>query len=414
MSDGPAIIVDSVSKMYHKRAGMGTLLSMIPGFRPSGSDEFWALKDVSFEVKPGECVGIIGPNGAGKSTILKILSRVTSPTSGTYHVSGRLSSLIEVGAGFHPELTGRENVYLNAAILGMSKKEIETKFDEIVEFAELGEFIDVPVKRYSSGMRVRLGFAVAAHLEPEVLLIDEVLAVGDAAFRKKCLGRTGDVVREGRAVVFVSHNMAAVESLCERVVLIDRGRVTACGAPREVIGRYLQRTSTKRAARVDLSTHPGRGAQYKPVIRGVRLLGLGGEERCQFRMGEAIQFELDLDSGSRRLTAPVVRISVSDGLGQRLCNLFTDQTLPAPIELSGRDTLQCRWQDCRLVPGSYTIKLAVANGSSVLEHIDVIEGAVSFEVLPAPLYGTFNVPSGPRSGVFLPHVSWSVNGKALA
>jgi lipopolysaccharide transport system ATP-binding protein len=201
--------------------------------------EFWALKDVSFEVKRGEVVGIIGRNGAGKSTLLKILSRITAPSAGEVEIRGRVGSLLEVGTGFHPELTGRENLYLNGAILGMKKAEIERKFDEIVAFAEIEKFIDTPVKRYSSGMYVRLAFAVAAHMEPEILVIDEVLAVGDAAFQKKCLGKMGDVAKEGRTVLFVSHNMAAVKRLCKKSIWINHGRIIRFDKTDSTLDDYL-------------------------------------------------------------------------------------------------------------------------------------------------------------------------------
>lgn len=205
------------------------------------ADEFWALRDVSFDVQPGEVIGIIGRNGAGKSTLLKILSRITEPTSGEARIRGRVASLLEVGTGFHPELSGRENVFLNGAILGMTKAEIRSKFDEIVAFAEIEKFIDTPVKRYSSGMYVRLAFAVAAHLEPEILIVDEVLAVGDASFQKKCLGKMKDVSgRDGRTVLFVSHNMAAVKALCDRAVYLAGGQVQGVGEADEMVEDYLQ------------------------------------------------------------------------------------------------------------------------------------------------------------------------------
>src|SRR5437762_615382 len=204
----------------HRISGVSALL---------GDDEVWALREVSFEVKQGEILGIIGRNGAGKSTLLKILSRVTAPTKGELRIKGRIASLLEVGTGFHPELTGRENVFLNGAILGMTKAEIRTKLDEIVAFAEIDTYVDTPVKRYSSGMYVRLAFAVAAHLEPEILIVDEVLAVGDVQFQKKCLGKMGDVAHEGRTVLFVSHNLDAVRSLCPRSILIDHGHLAEDG-----------------------------------------------------------------------------------------------------------------------------------------------------------------------------------------
>lgn len=216
------------------------------------SEEFWALKDISFEVKQGDVIGIIGRNGAGKSTLLKILSRITEPTSGRISLTGRVASLLEVGTGFHPELTGRENIFLNGAILGMSREEVKGKFDEIVSFAEIDKFLDTPVKRYSSGMYVRLAFAVAAHLEPEILIIDEVLAVGDVQFQKKCLGRMDQVARnDGRTVLFVSHNMAAINALCNKAVLLRNGQVQAIGPTAEIAGRYLS-TSGLSASEISL------------------------------------------------------------------------------------------------------------------------------------------------------------------
>jgi lipopolysaccharide transport system ATP-binding protein len=210
-------------------------------------EEVWALKDVSFDIKRGEAVGIIGRNGAGKSTLLKILSRITEPTTGRVTIKGRIASLLEVGTGFHPELTGRENIYLNGTILGMTRQEIKRKYDEIVAFAEVEKYLDTPVKRYSSGMYVRLAFAVAAHLEPEILVVDEVLAVGDAQFQKKCLGKMGDVSKEGRTVLFVSHNMVAVQSLCQKVMLLDKGALVQNGPAKQIVSNYLKYclTSTK-------------------------------------------------------------------------------------------------------------------------------------------------------------------------
>ena len=218
-------------------------------FRPPISEEFWALKDVSFEVKEGEVVGIIGRNGAGKSTLLKILSRITEPTEGRVRIRGRVASLLEVGTGFHPELTGRENIYVNGAILGMTRREISAKFDEIVAFAETEKFLDTPVKRYSSGMYVRLAFAVAAHLEPEILIVDEVLAVGDVAFQRKCLGKMGDVSQNGRTVLFVSHNMQAIRSLCKKAIWLQNGQVYGMGDSTTIVEDYLRaNTGTKRTA----------------------------------------------------------------------------------------------------------------------------------------------------------------------
>jgi len=234
----------------------------------SKSDEtLWALKDVSFEVKQGEVLGIIGHNGAGKSTLLKILSRVTAPTSGEVRVKGRIASLLEVGTGFHPELTGRENIFLNGAILGMTKAEIRSKFDEIVAFAEVEKFIDTPVKRYSSGMYVRLAFAVAAHLEPEILIVDEVLAVGDAQFQKKCLGKMGQISREGRTVLFVSHNMTAIKSFCAEAVLLECGRLTHFGPVTDVVDSYLEKSVNGSETRVWRIPGAAPGNEFVRLLR---------------------------------------------------------------------------------------------------------------------------------------------------
>ena len=263
------------------------------GEAASGEDAtIWALRDVSFEIGEGEIVGVVGRNGAGKSTLLKILSRITEPTEGEARIRGRVGSLLEVGTGFNPELTGRENVYLNGAILGMRKREIDRKFDEIVAFAEIGRFVDTPVKHYSTGMLMRMAFSVAAHLEPQILMVDEVLAVGDAAFQKKCLGRMGDVVREGRTVLFVSHNMTALQNLCSRAILLEKGRVAEDGPAREVVSRYLHEvcTSSVELAWLDPDTAPGND---KVRLRGARIRVEGGTpgESLTVRTPFRLEFE---------------------------------------------------------------------------------------------------------------------------
>jgi lipopolysaccharide transport system ATP-binding protein len=261
----------------------------------SSSEDFWALKDVSFEVKQGDVVGIIGRNGAGKSTLLKILSRITEPTSGRVHLKGRVASLLEVGTGFHPELTGRENVFLNGAILGMSRAEIRQKFDEIVAFAEVEKFLDTPVKRYSSGMYVRLAFAVAAHLEPEILIVDEVLAVGDAQFQKKCLGKMKDVAGHGRTVLFVSHNMQAVSSLCNRAVLIDQGLMLESGHPSSVIANYIKRaigfiSSDREQIWEDPTTAPGND---RIRLRSIKLVAQADDPLQEIHLDTPIRVEVE-------------------------------------------------------------------------------------------------------------------------
>lgn len=378
MNGARAILFEQVSKMYHKRAGSGSVFSMLWGAGRGASDAFWALRDVSFEVGAGERVGIIGPNGAGKSTVLKILSRVTPPTSGRVKVSGRLASLIEVGSGFHPELSGRENVFLNGAILGMTRPEIRARFDDIVDFAELGEFIDVPVKRYSSGMYVRLGFAVAAHLVTDILLVDEVLAVGDAAFQKKCLGRMEAVAREGRTVVFVSHNMVAVEGLCQRALFLRSGRLVADGPTPEVVAQYLLGLQGAGSGlRTDSRTGSGRARITAAELRGARS-GTG-----RIFMGEEAELQVDVEAPQERKNVNVSFVVFSQ-LGVKLFNASTyrqglDVTLAA-----GRNRWTCRLGPLMLRPGTYRIDVAVGDQ----EPMDFLQDALTFEVLPADVLGS--------------------------
>ncbi|MEO5713805.1 MAG: ABC transporter ATP-binding protein [Luteolibacter sp.] len=258
-------------------------------------EEFWALKDVGFEIKQGEAVGIIGRNGAGKSTLLKLLSRITEPTTGRIELEGRVASLLEVGTGFHPELTGRENIYLNGAILGMGRLEIRRKFDEIVEFAEVEKFLDTPVKRYSSGMYMRLAFAVAAHLEPEILVVDEVLAVGDAAFQEKCLGKMGEVSSGGRTILFVSHQMNAVQSLCDRCLLLQQGRLVASGPTAEIIHKYLNKESQELQWRASEADRFGSN-HFKPLsftLVNENLIPFSTDIEARDKIGFLIEGEID-------------------------------------------------------------------------------------------------------------------------
>jgi lipopolysaccharide transport system ATP-binding protein len=264
------------------------------GTESTPSDVIWALRDASFDIKYGEVVGFIGRNGAGKSTLLKILTKITPPTRGCAEIRGRVASLLEVGTGFHQELTGRENIYLNGTILGMSKKEVDRKFDEIVDFSGVERFIDTPVKRYSSGMAVRLAFAVAAHLEPEILIVDEVLAVGDAAFQKKCLNKMQDVRKSGRTVLFVSHNMPAVAMLCSRAILLGAGRVIMDGAPHDVISRYMNSEVGAPPAREwnDPATAPGRDVAK---LRSARVVDASGRTVSSIDVGDDVGIEMVFD-----------------------------------------------------------------------------------------------------------------------
>ncbi|MDQ5846688.1 MAG: polysaccharide ABC transporter ATP-binding protein, partial [Acidobacteriota bacterium] len=317
----PLIKVDSLSKLYQigareapyqtfREAITQTVRAPLNAMRRSrnGRDNsIWALDNVSFDVQAGEVVGIIGRNGAGKSTLLKILSRITEPTAGRVELWGRVGSLLEVGTGFHPELTGRENIFLNGAILGMKRAEIERKFDEIVAFAEVERFIDTPVKRYSSGMFLRLAFAVAAHLEPEILVVDEVLAVGDASFQKKCLGKMSDVAKAGRTVLFVSHNMGAIQGLCERALWLAGGKLVGQGEANQVVAEYMEMVGQ------DIDVQAG-NASAALSIRKVNLRNEKGELTSNFSFGSSMAVEIHYDA-RERIEKPYFWISVSSKFG---------------------------------------------------------------------------------------------------
>jgi lipopolysaccharide transport system ATP-binding protein len=367
-------------------------------------EDFWALRQVEFEVGQGEVLGIIGRNGAGKSTLLKILSRITKPTNGRVELRGRVGSLLEVGTGFHPELTGRENIFLNGAILGMTRREIARKFDAITAFAEIDQFLDTPVKRYSSGMYVRLAFAVAAHLEPEILLVDEVLAVGDQAFQKKCLGKMSEVSRTGRTVLFVSHNMAAVAYLCKRVLLIEQGRLAADGEPGEVTSRYLTSAAGNCHAEYDLASSPGRRKNATPLMHRVSLRNARRELAACFFSGEAliVDFELCLP---RALQAPQIGIGFDNVWGQRVCSVATYLARGALPPLEGRCQVRCQVPELPLLPGTYTLSLSVGHLQDTL--LDQVEHIVALEVLPADFFGNGRLESA-RLGGTLVRSCWSV------
>lgn len=369
---------------------------------PDAADIVWAVRDVSFDVGGGEVVGIIGRNGAGKSTLLKVLAGITGPTVGRALIHGRIASLLEVGTGFHPDLTGRENVYLNGTILGMSKVEIDRKFDEIVAFAEVATFIDTPIKRYSSGMKVRLAFSVAAHLEPEILLIDEVLAVGDAAFQRKCLGRMDAVSREGRTVLFVSHNMSAVEALCPRVVVLDGGRVVFDGETREAIEHYLAQDVGDEAA-VDLRDHPRRRSGMTPTLTGLRLSTADGAPANGYRLDDDIVFEIDLDPGTTRYPSGVLSLALYNRLGQQVCAMKSDIQSPETFVVDGPTRFRCRLERVRMIPGEYTISVAF---SDLRQAVDWIDEVTAIEIRPADVYGTGQA-ARLRGGFIVPHVAWS-------
>jgi lipopolysaccharide transport system ATP-binding protein len=328
---------------------------------PSSNEIFWALRGISFEVKRGEVIGIIGRNGAGKSTLLKILSRITQPTQGRALVNGRIGSLLEVGTGFHPELTGRENIYLNGAILGMKKDEIDRKFDEIVAFAEVEKFISTPVKRYSSGMYVRLAFSVAAHLEPEILLIDEVLAVGDLSFQQKCLHRLKTLTSKGMTILLVSHNMTAIQSSCKRAIYLDNGEVASSGETLDVIKVYqqaLQRTNGYQNADHLPEDNSQREENKNVSIVGFEMSGEDGIPRSEFKFGESIQIRIDLHA-KQRIKHPMINFGIRRGDGVVVCN-FNNWYDNFKIDyIKGLCTLEGWLPPLRLVPEFYEIHVLV-------------------------------------------------------
>jgi lipopolysaccharide transport system ATP-binding protein len=351
------------------------------------SEEFWALKDVSFEVKQGDVVGIIGRNGAGKSTLLKILSRITEPTRGRIQIDGRVACLLEVGTGFHPELTGRENIFLNGAILGMTKVEIKKKFDEIVAFSEIEKFLDTPVKRYSSGMYVRLAFAVAAHLEPEILVVDEVLAVGDVEFQKKCLGKMHDVAGQGRTVIFVSHNMAAVRQLTQKAILINKGSVLYTGLTQDAVERYEQMDVDSHEGVYDCDNLHRPNCELTGAVR-FTALQFHPSQYQTFRYDENISFlarlRAERDASKFRMSLTIYRSDdtpVGSVFGaESLCmsageDLELTMTVPNP----------------RLAPGHYHIATAIGTGNHTtgLKEFDIVLDVLHFEVLaPEGVDGT--------------------------
>lgn len=385
------------------QAASRSVSRMRDGKRVSAEREIlYALRDVSFEVSRGDVLGVIGRNGAGKSTLLKILSRITEPTSGRARIRGRVGSLLEVGTGFHGELTGRENVYLNGAILGMKRADIDRRFDEIVDFAEVSRFLDTPVKRYSSGMTVRLAFAVAAHLEPEILLIDEVLAVGDVAFQRKCIGKMTEVASEGRTVLFVSHNMAIMQALCKRGLFLERGGVHTDGTIEEAVSGYLR--SVEQSASENLLERTdtrgwGEVRLAEVVISGGvgdELLATGRPARFEFRT------ETPFDTGvERRLS---LAFTIFNHIGQPVATLRSDGHGPADtIAPDPHGSFVCELEALPLVPGRYRIDVEI-QGRSYLQ--DGVEGAASFDVEQGTLEGR-PVAGGTPGDVALAH-RWTV------
>jgi lipopolysaccharide transport system ATP-binding protein len=362
-------------------------------------EEFWALKDVSFEVKQGDRIGIIGRNGAGKSTLLKALSRIIEPTKGRISLRGRVASLLEVGTGFHPELTGRENIYLNGAILGMTKAEIRRKFDEIVDFAEVEKFLDTPVKRYSSGMYVRLAFAVAAHLEPEILIVDEVLAVGDIEFQKKCLGRMKNVASEGRTILFVSHQMSAVNHLCSSGLVLNKGQVAFFGKTESAIKHYLDLSVQTQQNESD-NLQSFRPTWANALITSIRILDASDREQNSFPLGADITFEMTFTaSEENRLKSPVMGVVINHAILGTICGVNTRMTgfyLNRGAYASA--TLRCTLKNTPFLQGNYTVDIWLGDGSI---DIDMLERCLNFQVQEVDIYQTGYPPFANMGAIFL-------------
>jgi lipopolysaccharide transport system ATP-binding protein len=365
-------------------APLRRLKQMFFGEPANGHNHIWALKDISFHVNRGEVVGIIGRNGAGKSTLLKILSRITEPTEGGADIYGRVGSLLEVGTGFHQELSGRENVYMNGALLGMRRAEIHRKFDEIVAFSEVEDFIDTPVKRYSSGMYMRLAFAVAAHLDPEILVIDEVLAVGDAAFQKKCLGKMDDIARQGRTVLFVSHNMAAVQSLCQRAVLLQGGRVAEVGPVHGIVEKYLQSAVASDA--ISLDRRHDRGGDGSVRIRSLKVETIDGDELI--RTGSRLRVTLSYKS-EKPILHPQFQVTICDLTSAAIYVLDTDAVGGMPETLPAEGTVTCVTEPVHVTPGRCYVNVAARRSAAMA---DSVEYATYFDVEADDFYGTGKLP----------------------
>ena len=420
----PVLRVEHVSKCYrlgeiNRRMLWEEWREKIFGRRPGDasaersarSREHWALRDVSFEVRQGDVLAVMGGNGAGKSTLLKILSRITAPSSGRLLVAGRIASLLEVGTGFHPELTGRDNVFLNGTILGMTRREIERRFDEIVDFAGVERFIDTPVKRYSMGMRVRLAFAVAAHLEPEILLLDEVLAVGDAEFQKRCIGKIGNVARSGRTVLFVSHDAAAISVLCTRGVVLSQGRVVFEGTQTEAIRHYAD---SRAATGNDLRSCPGRSGTGELEVVGLHVRDGNGQEVAAVRSGEAVELGLVYERRrERELPRLAVQVFVSTYLG---APVFTQATWLAGETLGepgpGGEVV-LRISRLPLPPGHFRVGYRIySEPQGRLDVIvDGVEAAVDLQVEGGCFFASGKLPSL-QQGVCLVEGSWKMKHAA--
>lgn len=420
----PAIRVENLAKSYRlgsaNRGGYRTLRETITdiaaaawhGLRGRRSDSgngatngaardsiFWALKDVSFEVQPGEVVGIIGHNGAGKSTLLKILSRITEPTDGRCEIRGRMASLLEVGTGFHPELTGRENIYLNGSLLGMSRKEIDRKFDQITAFSEIESFFDTPVKRYSSGMYVRLAFAVAAHMDPEILLVDEVLAVGDATYQKRCINRMSALAKEGKTILFVSHNMDLIPRLCQRGILLEKGRIVNINSAESIVKEYLNKIQELQG-NGELEKH-FRTGDGRARFKRFWLERSDGTKSFSHRSGEDLTVCMEIE-GFERIPDVALAIVLRTISGTRLITSWTREGGYSCGISPGTQIYRCRFQNLKVRPGHRLSVMLWMEASGVVDSVD--EAGV-IDIIDGP--GSRNWSTNSAQGIMLCDYSWS-------
>ncbi len=401
-----AIKISNLSKKYkigqHKHSSLRETLMNFS--KEKDSRYFWALRDINLDIKKGDAIGIIGKNGAGKSTLLKILSKITYPTSGRVELNGRVSSLLEVGTGFHPELSGRENVFLNGTILGMRRNEIKAKFDEIVDFSGVNNFIDTPIKHYSSGMKVRLAFAVAAFLEPEILIIDEVLAVGDAEFQKKCLGKMEDVTGEGRTVLFVSHNMAAIDKLCKKAVVLNSGKVVFSSDTKSSIKQYLKLNQSK--SNIKLEQRKDRKGTGELTFTDVKILSLYKTEINHIELGSDLQIELyyKINNPNVNLEGAHFSVNILDKNDMTIIhhsNLLVGKTFTSTNILNTNKvtfSLSC----VTLTPGDYYLSIDCVNKTT---YIDCISNVAKFSVIEKAL---FNYVSKPHAGIVVVEGDWRI------
>ncbi|MCG5512084.1 ABC transporter ATP-binding protein [Ectothiorhodospira shaposhnikovii] len=373
----------------------------------TSDDILWALKDINLEVQSGEVIGFVGRNGAGKSTLLKILSRITDPTRGRIEIHGRVSSLLEVGTGFHPELTGRENIYMNGTILGMKKREIDEKFEQIVDFSGVSRFLDTPVKRYSSGMKVRLAFSVAAHLEPEILIIDEVLAVGDAEFQRKCLGKMQDVAGSGRTVLFVSHNMAAVQNLCSRAIALRNGELIDEGNTKEVIGRYLSSLMSSSANAFSNENTERQQSGPLRLTSGYLLNGQGSRTESLIA-GESATLCFEYDS-SENLDDLSLTFTIYNDTGTAITSVSTGLKNFSIRQTGTQGILSCHIPRCPLPLGEYRVAIRVASHGRALDQIG---NALRFTVEDSVFFGTTKVPDRQYCTVYIDH-EWNLKKTIL-